>query len=195
LFIHLPKTGGNSLQCILSQYSEDKLVCLNALQDGVERFEVRNDFPLLSKHSDLKAYHSILKEIEFNKLFKFSIMRNPWERMVSFYFSPHRQVLHWDRNEFIELINMVRPLSDLLSLEDVNCHWGENVDFLLRFERLSDDFKNLCVEINIPYQPLPERNQSLIKGIDYRKYYDDELITIVEERFKEDIAIGQYTFK
>ncbi len=42
LFIHLPKTAGNSIQGNLQHYSEDDVVCLNDLQDGIERVEIRN---------------------------------------------------------------------------------------------------------------------------------------------------------
>lgn len=194
LFIHLPKTGGNSLQNVLSQYSEDKLVCLNELQDGIERFEVRNKFSKLHKHSDLKTYQSVLEWDEFSRLFKFSTIRNPWERMISFYFSPHRQITQWNRNDFIKLTNQVRPLSDMLSLDCVDSNWEKNVDFILRFERLADDFKALCLKLDIPYQPLVKRNKSLVNNIDYKKYYDNELIEIVRERFEDDIAIGRYSF-
>ena len=47
LFIHIPKKAGNSIQNVLKHYSEDEIVSLNHLQDGVERFEVRNkNFPI-----------------------------------------------------------------------------------------------------------------------------------------------------
>src|SRR5690606_13135991 len=91
LFIHLPKTGGNSIQTLLKAYSEDKIVCLNALQDGVERFEIRNEYPSLHKHSSLSDYKRELPETTFLNLFKFSTIRNPWDRAISHYFSPHRQ--------------------------------------------------------------------------------------------------------
>jgi hypothetical protein len=43
IFIHYPKTAGNSIQDALRQYTNDKLVTLTKYQDGVERFEVRNE--------------------------------------------------------------------------------------------------------------------------------------------------------
>jgi hypothetical protein len=38
LFVHIPKTAGNSIQSVLRDYSEDELVALLSEQDGVERF-------------------------------------------------------------------------------------------------------------------------------------------------------------
>ena len=40
LFLHIPKTAGNSIQNILRDYSEDEIVARGG-QDGLERFEVR----------------------------------------------------------------------------------------------------------------------------------------------------------
>ena len=89
LFLHLPKTAGNSIQERLKVYSDDKIVCLNDIQDGVERFEVRNQFNGLHKHSSLSEYKKVLPNVLFKRLFIFATIRNPWERMISFYFSPH----------------------------------------------------------------------------------------------------------
>jgi len=38
LFVHIPKTGGNSIQTVLRDYSEDEIVAKHSRQDGVERF-------------------------------------------------------------------------------------------------------------------------------------------------------------
>src|SRR5581483_11504032 len=42
LFVHVPKTAGNSIQSVLRDYSEDELVALRGEQDGIERFGLRN---------------------------------------------------------------------------------------------------------------------------------------------------------
>ena len=42
LFIHIPKTAGNSIQSVLRDYSEDQLVASRKEQDGIERFGLHN---------------------------------------------------------------------------------------------------------------------------------------------------------
>ncbi len=91
IFIHYPKTGGNSIQNILREYSEDKIVKLSNFQDGIERFEVRNDKYDIVKHSTLSHYKKVIEPDIYKKMFKFSTIRNPWDLMISFYFSPHKR--------------------------------------------------------------------------------------------------------
>lgn len=88
LFIHVPKTAGNSVQNILRHYSEDKILIHGKHQDGVERFEVINDVYEVIKHSTLKHYQDILEVDLYQKLFKVATIRNPYNKMISWYFPP-----------------------------------------------------------------------------------------------------------
>lgn len=191
LFIHYPKTGGNSIQNVLREYSSDVIVCTNPLQDGIERFEVRSNDIEVTKHSTLQDYFRQLDNEVFQRLIKVSTLRNPWDRMISFYFSPHRQVTKWNRDEFIRLVNDVKPFEfyvDLPTSQKV----GEELDFIVKFEDLSGSFENLCELLNIPKVELTKRNSSLRNH--YHSYYDDELIELVSKRFTKEIQLGQYTY-
>ena len=98
LFIHVPKTAGNSIQSLLINYSEDKLVAAGT-KDGVERFGIVNDTYSTTKHSTLLHYRTQLPEDLYQQLFKFSVMRNPFDRLVSLYFSKHRGRRVWNRGQ------------------------------------------------------------------------------------------------
>jgi hypothetical protein len=194
IFIHLPKTAGNSIQSNLQKYSEDDIVCLNDLHDGVERFEIRNQFAGIHKHSSLGDYQKALQPELFRRLYIVSTIRNPWERLISFYFSPHRRVSTWNRDEFIQLIGNVKSLPALLSLEgtDKINQWYENANFIMRFENIEDDFRTLCGHLNITFSPLNISNQS--QRSHFRHYYDDELVDLIALKFKEEIEYGNYEF-
>ena len=110
LFVHVPKTGGNSIQSILKDYSEDKII-VRGNQDGINSFAVENEKYKTRKHSTLSAYKAALEPQLYSRLFKFSIIRNPWDRMVSLYFSARRRVVkEWDREAFVKLINRALPV-------------------------------------------------------------------------------------
>ena len=54
LFIHIPRTGGNSVQSVLARYSEDTLTC-GVFQDGTDRFGVQGSYTG-NKHFRLQDY-------------------------------------------------------------------------------------------------------------------------------------------
>lgn len=192
LSVHYPKTGGNSVQEVLRWYSEDSIVCLNPLQDGEERFEVRNDDFATHKHSTLMNYQSVLPADAFDMMYKFTTIRNPWERMISLYFSPHRQITNWDRAEFIVLLAEAQPLRKFVGLDDESEILGSHLDTLMRFEYLDADFQLVCERIGIEYEPLLKRNQSVRRH--YSHYYDDELKELVANKFRDEVIFGKYQF-
>ena len=197
LFIHVPKTGGNSIQNVLYKYSDDKITYKGteiAQPDStnLERFGVIYKDTLLNKHSTLNEYYQVFgKQLE--QLYKFSTIRNPWDMCISYYFSPHRGRVEWDKNHFIQFIkNNVFPMRHFLSLTDED-DFALNVDHIMRFENLSQQFHEITKLLNIEQTDLPHKNKS--KKEHYSYYYDKELIDFIQEKFLEDIALGDYEFK
>ena len=80
------RTGGNSVQSVLARYSEDKLT-RRGLQDGVDRFEVQGHYTG-HKHFSLQDYADVVPPDIFSGLFKFTVVRNPWARAISWFFTP-----------------------------------------------------------------------------------------------------------
>jgi len=190
LFVHIPKTGGNSIQSVLARYSEDEIVRRPG-QDGVERFGVSNPKYNLKKHSLLAAYRAALGEEQFSRLYKFTCVRNPWDRMVSFYLTP-TQEKQWDRKAFKKTVSKALSAADYLRLDDSEADPFCNVSRIIRFENLAEDFRLVCADLGIPAEPLPKYNKS--EREHYSKYYDAELRALVAERFAAEIARFGYTF-
>ena len=193
LFIHIPKTAGNSIQSVLCDYSENELVALRSEQDGVERFGLRNPKYKLKKHSTLAEYRAALGETEFGNLYKFTCVRNPWDRMISLYFTPTQNAAAWDRKRFRKIIAKTLPVSDYLRLNEHEDDPLENVDYIMRFENLEDEFRTVCSELDISPTALPKYNRSNREH--YSKYYDDELRELVRTRFAAEIERFGYTFE
>jgi hypothetical protein len=194
IFIHYPKTGGNSIQDALRKYSADQIVTFGKHQDGIERFGVRNaKFKNLVKHSNLNDYYEALgQDIYMYKIF--ITTRNPFDRLVSYYFSPHRGGVIFDRNNFSKFIDKIPSLENYIFIkknifEKAEIYRGIKI---LKFENISEDFSKFCNEIGINGITLPHRNASVRS--EYKSYYDDELIEKVKKIHKFEISIGNYKF-
>lgn len=168
---------------------------LNPLQDGIERFGVISERFRTQKHSKLIDYQKALGNELLENLFKFTTVRNPWDRMISSYFSPHRGDVTWNKDQFKRLIFKVEPITSYLSLEHSDDHtlpsFG-NVDYFIRYENLSEDFNKACDCIGIPRKLLATRNKSQRQPYEY--YYDDELIELVHNRFSDEIEYFNYKY-
>jgi len=193
LFVHIPKTAGNSIQSALRDYSEDQLVALRKEQDGIERFGLRNPKYKIRKHSTLREYRDTLGEEQFRKLYRFTCVRNPWDRMVSYYFTPTQSAESWDREKFHGIISNAISVGDYLRLNQNEKNPFANVDYIMRFENLANDFRTVCNQLDISPVTLPQYNRSMREH--YSKYYDDELREFVRNRFTEDIERFGYTFE
>lgn len=191
IFVHIPKTAGNSIQTILRPYSEDEIV-VRPEQDGVERFGLRNSRYNIRKHSTLAEYHAVLGEEHFRNLYKFTCIRNPWDRMISYYFSPHRETAAWDRQAFASMVLNIDSGTEHLRLDKRDLDPFRNVDCVMRFENLAEDFRAVCATLEIAPVSLPQYNRSS-RG-HYSQYYDDELRSLVGRRFAAEIEKFGYTF-
>ena len=193
LFVHIPKTAGNSIQSVLRDYSEDELVALRSEQDGVERFGLRNPKYKIKKHSTLAEYRRALENEQFRSLYKFTCVRNPWDRMVSYYFTPTQSPETWNRKKFQGIISKAVSVADYLRLGPREEDPFANVDCILRFENLADDFRIVCSALDISPPALPRYNRS--NRDHYSKYFDDELRELVRVRFAAEIERFGYAFE
>ena len=193
LFVHIPKTAGNSIQSTLRNYSEDQLVALRKEQDGIERFGLRNPNYKIKKHSTLSEYRDALGNEQFRILYKFTCVRNPWDRIVSYCFTPTQSPETWDRKKFRNIISKAVSVADYLRLDPDEENPFANVDYILRFENLADDFQTVCGTLGISPATLPRYNRSSREH--YSTYYDDKLRELVRMRFAAEIERFGYTFE
>jgi hypothetical protein len=81
------------------------------------------------------------------------------------------------------------------------------VDYVGRFENLQNDFNNICKalglnEINLPHVNRARKEISILSFLKqnkrekkhYSEYYDSETKEIVENAYKNDIQIFNYSF-
>lgn len=170
IFIHIPRTGGTSLETAL----------------------VGNDWWIIdpdTKHIDWKEAKNLYSDC-WDKYLKFTIIRNPWDWIASLYFSHNRGgEISWEdyvRNPFL----YDHEQSSMSQCEII----GEEMDFILRYETLNKDFislsRKLGVKTNLPHVEIGSSTHQ-----HYFETYNDELTEIVAETFKDDIKKFGYKFE
>jgi len=143
-----------------------------------------------------------------DEYFKFSFVRNPWDRMVSVYYSffvvvadPVQQknklrLVHKlfgkDKMSFREFIESLHR-SRNHHWEQCNVFWkGTDLDFVGRFENYSEDLAKIYARLKLPMSKLPHINKTNHKP--YTEYYTPHLINIVAREFAGDIERFDYAF-
>ena len=198
IFVHVPKTGGNSIQSVLLPLSDDRMV-LTQHQDGVERFDVVGPVTV-NKHTPLAHYGATLGDL--SPYFVFVSARHPFDRAVSFYLSPHRWANQgpsgaweiaqpsWSESNFLEFLDTMTPF---ISFVDV-AGSIQQVDDIIRFETVRADFARVARRIGAPDLELTvHRNKSAADSEQRTAVMADKALRrIVEDRFAVDMAYLKY---
>ena len=183
IFIHINRTGGTSVE--------------QALGHGGFQGDTFQD------HREPKHILADIGEEKWNRYFKFSVVRNPWDKMVSMFH--HRQQNFqnsWDskvmQHEQMTFPTWIKLLPKLKHYPQHNLRnqldWlggPETMDYIARFESLADDWDVIRERIGCDV-PLPRTNGS--KHGHYREYYTPEARDLVARRFAKDIRHFGYSF-
>lgn len=158
----------------------------------------------LWKHSSLTEAEGLITRAEMAEFFTFTLVRNPWDRMVSYY--------HWLRVQAFD--HTAVKLAQSLDFASFASHphtraslraapyarymrdgaGVEHCRLYARLERLEDDLPLLEGHLGFALRPLKRVNESQ-RSRDYRRYYTDSLAEIVAETCAEDIARFGYGFE
>tara|TARA_Y100001933_G_C19002317_1_gene565108 strand:+ start:1014 stop:1625 length:612 start_codon:yes stop_codon:yes gene_type:complete len=187
VFFRVSKTGTRSILHNLHKHT--------VITDGFPMIDNPN---YRHKLGYSKKYQSI-----WDTYFKFSIVRNPWDRLVSTYYN---KVLGMNKKYKIKFYKKFRHRSFkyfITYLSNINLSKEEhikyqykfipnNVNFIGKFENLQNDFNTICDNIGIPHCELPHWNRTQHEH--YTEYYDDETRKIVAEKYAKDIEYFNYEF-
>jgi hypothetical protein len=207
LFVHIAKTGGTSVRAALAPLLwRDPLFWLTLPCRRLSHLTGHRTVTKFPRHAKIVAAKEMLPQAVFDRLYKFAFVRNPWDLQVSSYHHIRRERPHLiahvkDFAEFIRFkLDPARPYQYHLDtsielqsdyLKDLSGRIV--VDFIGRYERLQEDFDQVCERIGVPKKVLPHKRQAKDRA-DYRKYYDDATAELVAQRFKPDIEALGYDF-
>ena len=203
IFIHIPKTAGQSIENFFLH------------KVGLD-WERRESFLLRPKKSnelgpprlahlrveEYVHYGYISSEL-FSSYFTFSIVRNPWDRMISFYY----YLQYHKRMNFTTFIKefyriykeeenywFVRPQYEYLQ----NNKGKIEIDYIGRFENLQKSFDYICKQLGFKRTLLPKINISTHRPkkypSTYQHYYNSKIRNIVAEIHQKDIEYFKYKF-
>ncbi|GLK66504.1 sulfotransferase family 2 domain-containing protein [Hansschlegelia plantiphila] len=138
-------------------------------------------------------------ERAWDRHFKFSFVRNPYARLVSMYFYLTRKTPETREPFPLFLQRLIAGEGALARWRHLIDQWPiyaiEDrlaVDFVGRYERLSEDFRVICGELGIPQGDLPHANAGL--RYDFRDLYDSDSRARVGQVCGREIEHFEYCF-
>jgi hypothetical protein len=190
IFIHIPKTAGTSIETVLGVRGDNKQV----------------DYSIFFGH-DLQhltaaelARHERMPQGVFESYFKFAVVRNPWDRVVSEYMycpddygEDHRAGLRMfleDRFSRPEGPGVhLRPQIDYVTDEQGRTM----VDKIVRFENLEEDLEEVWRVLGMEGVELPVRKTT--EHYHYSTYHSRRSRHLVSELYAEEIERFGYEFE
>ena len=137
----------------------------------------------------------------WNEYFKFGVIRNPWDRLVSLWAtellaSGHNVSAHFQAKGFKHYcLNAEKnTLYKYYQLPH------SNINYFIRFEELADGIDFVCKKLNLPSEDIKLGHykrytpSGKIKHKHYTQYYNDETRQIVAEKYAKDIEYFGYEF-
>tara|TARA_R110001583_G_scaffold158862_1_gene310701 strand:- start:318 stop:914 length:597 start_codon:yes stop_codon:yes gene_type:complete len=189
LFVHIPKTGGTSI--------EKKFHLEHSYSNCYRHDELL--FP--AKNTMFSPQHytpDIIKDLYenwFNNYKKFTIVRNPYTRSISEYFFRNNVSTFNDDDFYIWICKfcITGYLSDHV-LPQSDYFIGAEYDYVLKFESLNDDFKNMCVELGIDPE-LGHHNKSAVNCGNCVEKLSQKSIETINKKYTDDFTNFGYKFK
>jgi len=204
IFVHIPKTAGMSIERgFLDQLglgSGGRAQLLLRPNKDSQKGPPRLAHLSASEYVDLGH----LSRESFEQYYKFAVVRNPWDRMVSL-FRYLGDAKTTEFNSFVfnrfyrrlwqDMYWFVRPQSDFITHSDGTVL----VDDVLRFEALASGYESVSRRFEFAQPALPHVNQSMRKerasARPYQTYYRDATRRWIGELYAEDIERFGYQFE
>lgn len=210
LFIHIPKTGGTALTLALERRAmKDDIIVGDTPKARARagRQKALQTRGRLWKHSALADLDGLVGAADLDGLFKLTLVRNPWDRLVSYY--------HWLRKErfdhpavalaqaltFSDFLNHPLTTATLKAAPYASYMRGadgaEHADLYARLEHLAEDLAPFEAHLGFRLTPLRRANESdRPEGsrADWRPHYSDADAALVARLAADDIARFGYRF-
>ena len=200
IFAAVPKTGTHAVrQALREQMGGEDVEQVGLFVD--KRFPWPDLAAIRHGHLSLQQVRPHLGEAAFAGYLKFAVVRNPFDRFVSycafmlrggdvFERQPREVMRKFLFDQPPEQHILFQPQASLLVDGG-----GETLltDMVGRVEDMQASYDAICARIGISSRPL-ERINGTRRG-DYRRYYDPDLVDAVAARYAQDLDLFGYTFE
>lgn len=210
IFIKTRKTAGTSVELALSRFCGPDDV-ITPVSPADERLRQRiggrapqhyqnrptagtkalSEFARFYNHMSAVEIREAIGDITWAKYFKFTIVRNPWDAVVSRYFFAYRNEPRLNFGDALRGDSrLIQSCHDLYTIDATIV-----VDQCLRFERLRDDLNEVRLRLGLPQSllPLPAAKTGFrTDPRHYRDFYTAEDREIVRRHFAREIEAFGY---
>jgi hypothetical protein len=197
LLIHIPKTGGTSLEFYFSSKFNIELNTQSLFMFLDEETKLKNNIVINSSMQHM-TYQTILKyknefNINFNNLKIITIVRNPYERIISDLLFYGRFNENNSKEDIFNIIKLYIVSKDVdnhnipqyLFITDHNKEIIPNI-CILNTETLTNDVHNLG------YEDFNNYHNSKIKKLDYYKFLNYDSIKLINDFYDDDFRLFNY---
>lgn len=206
IFVHAPKTGGTSMALALEDRAMKDDIMLGDTPKALNRrrkMENTKAHGRLWKHSTLTDIDGVVLPHHVERMFTFTLVRNPWDRMVSYYHWLKGQSFDHPAVALAQKVNFDGFLKDAGTqrsqrgapassyMRDVN--GVEQCNAYIRLEQFTEDVAPLIAHLGFDLE-LPKSNAS-VREVVYQGYYTPETRQIVAQCCAQDIERFGYVFE
>lgn len=205
IFVHIPKTGGTSMALTLEGRAMKDDILIGDTPKAKRRkgrLKGVRTAGRLWKHSTLANIQGDLVPGALDDYLVFTMVRNPWDRLVSYY--------HWLKDQTFDhpAVQLARTLEFSAFLHHpqtqasigaqaygtyVTLDGREHPATFVRLEHLDEDTQALRSHLGFDVLPLPRENRSN-RPTDYRECYSSADAERVNQLCAQDIARFGYAF-
>ena len=197
IYFKAKKVAGTSTEILLSGLVDDSDIVTQITKDDSSTHKPRNYKGFLS-HNPPKYIKNKIGEDKFSRYFKFITIRNPFDRVVSWYWWNISHASNTKKpksfKDFI-LLNCCGGLTSFYDWTFMDNKWI--IDGFIRYENLEEDTKCILGKwFNVDdFATFPRAKTSQRKEKKhYTEYYNEETKQIVAEQYAQDIEYFGYKF-
>ena len=201
IFVHIPKTGGTAMTLALeARAKKDDILIADTPKAQRRKHRLADLRPAgrLWKHATFGDIRGVLPDDELRKMMVFTLVRNPWDRLVSYY--------HWLRAQRFDhpAVRLAQSVEFATFLHDPATqiairgnHYASYVKgaidpLFVRLEHLEEDIAPVAAHLGF-VPDMPRANASA-RARDWRGYYGDVDVALVADVCAGDIARFGYAF-